>query len=229
MEAVFRRRPISSTFADDIPSLAFPSFLRPTSGLGSLHLLIDNMIIRIRPKSFAISTTSISNRQYLGGSTKLSITGIRVCSTGLVITHHCSTRNTPRPEFSVTDCKQTPVQFLPETPYACSSFSPHPRRLGALRSQLSTCFEPLTSDLELLIVNMIIRIALKSFALSADFISNRQYSRASRPGSPTRPGVAWRGGRLLSISTPTSHESQVTSHGSMRQSPHRNSTPEVAL
>jgi hypothetical protein len=94
--------------------------------------LIDNMIMRIAPKSFAFFTEFISNRQYLGGLAKQSIsifTGN--CSLTTVrwdtrrrsssvaplalCTRHGSTRYTSRPEFLVTRCKQSPIHFLPET------------------------------------------------------------------------------------------------------------------
>jgi hypothetical protein len=98
-------------------------------------VLIDNMIIRIWLKSFAFSTNSISNRQYLGGVSNLSISLVsdaRVAFCFEPLTSDLesllnSSRYTSRLEFSVSYRKQSYVKFLPETAAGHSGPLPIPR------------------------------------------------------------------------------------------------------
>jgi hypothetical protein len=110
-----------------------------------------------------------------------------------------STRNTSRVGFPVSHSKYIHLIFLPETPPRCSAF---PMAIGFSTGHWSPTCPPwrVTGHaFRFLIVNMIIRILPKSFAFSANSISNRQYSRA-----PTK----------LSISSSASHQSPITSHAS---------------
>jgi hypothetical protein len=76
--------------------------------------LIDNMIIRIRLKSFLFSANSISNRQYFRGSSPRPIR--QFTAPRSPVADHCfSTRYTSRVESPVSCCKYKDVHFLPET------------------------------------------------------------------------------------------------------------------
>jgi hypothetical protein len=149
------------------------------------------MIIRIQPKSFALNTDRVSNRQCLGGGCELSISRLRDFRAR-------STRYTSRPEFSVTHCKQKAVHFLPETPPVLFANTNHPlsRRSsspGSLATRhLFTLTPPAAAGAEgplataFLIVNMIIRIDPNPFVFITNSVSNRQYPGLSAELSISR-------------------------------------------
>jgi hypothetical protein len=153
----------------------------------SARILIDTSTIRNALNPPICNTDSRSNRQK-----------VKICSTPFAKIRRTNmkvsripTRNTSRLAFSLTHSKHSHLIFLPETPPRCSGrrsptsqapTSRHESRPGSPTSPLLACWGGQVTDHEsrhFLIVNMIIRIVSKSFALNATFISNRQYSGGS--------------------------------------------------
>jgi hypothetical protein len=168
------------------PCLLAPAPLTPSA----TQFLIALRAIRIVPNPFLCTTDTRSNRHKsrifstpssnkrrtytkVRGSARDAGSGSspRIALANPLLIRLAPTRNTSRPEFPVTHTKQSHLIFLPETGTRIVATSP-----------ARPCFEPPTSDLELLIDNMIIRIGAKSFAFFRDFISNRQFPRLLSQG-----------------------------------------------
>jgi hypothetical protein len=115
-----------------------------------------------------------------------------------------STRNTPRPGIPVSDRKQSYLIFLPETPPHCSAFRACESRCLLRRVGPARVTNHESRVTLVLIVNMIIRIAPKSFVFSANSISNRQYLRGLTKLPISRPTSPW-------FSLATSHLPLATS------------------
>jgi hypothetical protein len=177
------------------------------------------------------ATRSIRNRAYLSentphpktlSATKSALFTPRFCRCTRKDTENrqnCATRYTSRPEFAVTYRKHRHVKFLPETlPSVFAIRVGHKRKEPAgspryeIRSRLGFVGAVKSSALRILIVNMIIRIHPKSFALSTNSISNRQYSRGAGNLSITLGAPIFsRLGARFALPRFTDHRSRVTS------------------
>jgi hypothetical protein len=115
ISSISNRQPFRPIRPSSVLSFCFQPL---TSNLEPLAILIVNMIIRIHSNSFALITNSISNRQYSGRSSALSITLLPPCFqplTSKLGPLRFSSRYTSRPEIPVIHSKQNHLVFLPET------------------------------------------------------------------------------------------------------------------